>query len=207
MGIQSTDTVSTMDIKNFFMDWFLVLISSFTTKHTLRLDSGHAPATKVSDMIFLKLLNFVIFVSRLKICFRLPAAACPRGKVLVGRESTHVSPGFCQHSLAPRSPTPAIASSFSTAARNEGALPPPAARSRCDLLFEKIVLSEQLAQQKAVMLGQLSFQSALQLGNLGAKLTLGQICQHRRRLSLQRSALQSSCVPTPPAHHWPPSPV
>ena len=35
----------------------------FTTKHTLRLDSGQAPATKVSDMIFLKLLNFVLFVS------------------------------------------------------------------------------------------------------------------------------------------------
>ena len=34
-----------------------------TTKHTLRLSSGPAPATKVSDVDLFKLLNFVLFVT------------------------------------------------------------------------------------------------------------------------------------------------
>jgi hypothetical protein len=34
-----------------------------TTKHTLRPDSGQAPATKVSDIDISKLLNFVLFVT------------------------------------------------------------------------------------------------------------------------------------------------
>jgi hypothetical protein len=34
----------------------------FTTKHTLRLNSGQAPATKVSENDISKLLNFVFFV-------------------------------------------------------------------------------------------------------------------------------------------------
>ena len=33
-----------------------------TTKHTLRLSSGQAPATKVSDLDISRLLNFVLFV-------------------------------------------------------------------------------------------------------------------------------------------------
>ena len=34
-----------------------------TTKHTLRLSSGQAPATKVSDLDISRLLNFVLFVT------------------------------------------------------------------------------------------------------------------------------------------------
>src|SRR5215831_10885317 len=88
-------------------------------------------------------------------------------------------PVSANSALAPRSPTPATASSCSTAARNEGGRyrPQPLAYAR-DLLFEKVVLSEQLVQQKAVMLGQLSLQSTLQLGNLLAQLTLGQLRQY-----------------------------
>ena len=69
MGIQSTDAVSTREINNLFMGWApflnlfrlpcgypdIITLILFTTKIT--------KATKGSDMIFLKLLNFVLFVS------------------------------------------------------------------------------------------------------------------------------------------------
>src|SRR5262245_9394538 len=106
-------------------------------------------------------------------------AACPRGKVLVARESTHVSPRFRQ-----QRPSPTLAHSRhrikllyrGTKPRGRYRLQP-LAHAR-NLLFEKVILSEQRLQQKTVMIGQLSFQSALQLGNLAAKLALGQIRQH-----------------------------
>src|SRR5207247_2562637 len=107
-------------------------------------------------------------------------AARPRGKVLVGRESTHVGPGFRQ-----QRPSPTLADSWDgiellyRGTKRGGRYHPQPLAYAGDLLFEKVVLSEQLPQQKAVMLGQLSFQSALQLGNLAAKLALGQIRQRR----------------------------
>src|SRR4029450_1441742 len=94
-------------------------------------------------------------------------AARPRGKVLVGRESTHVGPGFRQ-----QRPSPTLADSCEgigllyRGTKRGGRYRPQPLAYACDLLFEKVVLSEQLPQQKAVMLGQLSFQSALQLGIL-----------------------------------------
>src|SRR4029450_3977333 len=92
------------------------------------------------------------------------AAARPRGKVLVGRESTHVGPGFRQ-----QRPSPTLANShnrvelFYRGTKRGGRYrPQPLAYAR-DLLFEKGVLCEQLPQHKSVMLGQVSLQSALQL--------------------------------------------
>jgi hypothetical protein len=50
-----------------------------TTKHTLRLNSGQAPATKVSDIDIFELLNFVLFVTFVvKFAFSSLAAASPR---------------------------------------------------------------------------------------------------------------------------------
>src|SRR5438445_13607001 len=83
-------------------------------------------------------------------------AARPRGKVLMGRESTHIGPGFRQ-----QRPSPTLADScdgielfYLGTKRWARYRPQPPAHAR-DLLFEKVVLSEQLPQQKAVMLGQL----------------------------------------------------
>ena len=98
-------------------------------------------------------------------------AARPRGQVLVARESTHVSPRFRQQRSSP-----ALADSryriklLYRGTKRGGRYRPQPLANAGDLLFEKVVLSEQLPQQKSVMLGQLSLQSALQLGNLAAKL-------------------------------------
>src|SRR6266545_2936492 len=107
-------------------------------------------------------------------------AARPRGKVLVGRESTHVGPGLRQQRSSPTlaDSCDGIELLYRGTKRGGRYRPQPLAYAR-DLLFEKVVLSEQLAQQKAVMIVKLSFQSSLQLGNLAAKLALGQIRQRR----------------------------
>src|SRR5881397_1447307 len=107
-------------------------------------------------------------------------AARPRGKVLVGWESTHVGPGLRQ-----QRPSPTRADSCDgiellyRGTKRGGRYRPQTLAYTGDLLFEKVVLPEQLPQQKAVMLGQLSFQSALQLGNLLAQFALGQLRQRR----------------------------
>src|SRR5215510_9579272 len=107
-------------------------------------------------------------------------AARPRGEVLVGREATHVGAGFRQQSPSPTlaDPRHRVELLYRGTKRRGRYRPQPLAYAG-DFLFEKIVLAEQLPQQKAVMLGQLSFQSTLQLGNLAAQLALGQIRQHR----------------------------
>src|SRR6266511_1066685 len=106
--------------------------------------------------------------------------ARPRGKVFVSGESTHVGPGFRQ-----QRPRPTLADPrnrvklFDRGTKRRGRYRSQPLAHACDLLFEKVVLSKQLAQQKAVMIVELSLQRALQLGNLVAQLTLGQLRQHR----------------------------
>ena len=135
-------------------------------------------------------------------------AARPRSKVLVAREATHVGAGFCQ-----QRPSPALADPrhriklFYRGTKRGGRYRPQPLAYAGDLLFEKVVLSEQLPQQKAVMLSQLSFQSTLQLGNLAAKLALGQIRQHRDILFPRNQRFDHLASRYPPIHHWPPSPV
>ena len=134
--------------------------------------------------------------------------ARPRGKVLVAGESTHVGASFRQQSPRPAltDPRNRVKLFYRGTKRRGRYCPQPLAYAR-DLLFEKVVLSEQPEEQKTVMLGQLSLQSALQLGNLASKFALGQLRQHGHVFLPPQSALQSSCAPTPPSHRWPPTPT
>ena len=101
----------------------------------------------------------------------------PRGKVLVGGNRL-MSVGLRNSSLAharrPRQSRRAVLLRHET----RGALPPQPLAHACDLLFEKVVLCEQLPQQKAVMIVKLSLQSALQLGYLARSLRWASL-QHR----------------------------
>src|SRR5439155_26973483 len=71
----------------------------------------------------------------------------PRGKVLVGRESIHVGAGFRHQRPGPTLPDPRnLVELFYRGTKRGGRYrPQPLAYAR-DLLFEKVVLSEQLAQ-------------------------------------------------------------
>src|SRR6202008_3727782 len=97
-------------------------------------------------------------------------ATCPRSKVLVTGESIHVGSGFRQQ----RPSTPLAHSRYrielldGATKRGGRYRPQPLANTR-DLLFQKVVLIEQLAQQKTMVIVDLSLQRTLQLRNLIAQ--------------------------------------
>src|SRR4029077_13965584 len=103
----------------------------------------------------------------------------PRGKVLVGWESTHIGSGFRQQRSGSTLADPGnLIELFYRGTKRGGRHGPQSLAHAGDLLLEKVVLSEQLPQPKALILGELSSQSTLQLGNLRAQLMVGQIRQH-----------------------------
>ena len=121
--------------------------------------------------------------------------ACPLSKVFMCRVSTHVGPGFRQ-----QRPSPALAypryrikllyRGTKRGARNRAH---PLAHA-CDLLFEKVVLCEQLPQQVKVMLGQLSLQRTLQFRYLPAQSAL---CQLRHGRDVFSPAISASMILRP----------
>src|SRR5215208_3798091 len=107
-------------------------------------------------------------------------AAGPGRKVLVAGKSTHISSGFRQQrSSSTLADSHNHIELFYCGSKRGGRYRPEPFADAGDLLFEKIVLPEQLPQQKSVMLSEISLQCALQLGNLAAQLRASQIRQYR----------------------------
>src|SRR4029077_8744325 len=76
----------------------------------------------------------------------------PRGKVLVGWESTHIGSGFRQQRSGSTLADPGnLIELFYRGTKRGGRHGPQSLAHAGDLLLEKVVLSEQLLQQKPVM--------------------------------------------------------
>src|SRR5512141_1710507 len=103
----------------------------------------------------------------------------PRGKMFVSREPSHVRTGFGQKRLGAALGHPADRIKLLDCRyKRAGRYLIDPLRHDLDLLVDKIVLHEQLAQHEPMMITELSRQRAAQLGNLVAQLLLRQLGQY-----------------------------